>query len=81
MKLEEAIQKLNNAGLIAENTEFDESTVKMISIMLDRALDNAVDNIADDRYGVDEGFPSIEEETEVRDQVRAFVRRNIKELI
>ena len=53
----------------------------MISIMLDRALDNAVDNIADDRYGVDEGFPSIEEETEVRDQVRAFVRRNIKELI
>jgi len=81
MKLEEAIQKLNNAGLIAEDTEFDESTVKMISIMLDRALDNAVDNIADDRYGVDEGFPSIEEETEVRDQVRAFVRRNIKELI
>jgi hypothetical protein len=81
MKLEEAIQKLNNAGLIAENTEFDESTVKMISIMLDRALDNAVDNIADERYGVDEGFPSIEEETEVRDQVRAFVRRNIKELI
>lgn len=81
MELNEALDTLQKAGMIAESAEFDESTVKMISIMLDRAIDNAVDNIADERYGADEGFPSVDEEMAVRDQVRTFVRRNIKELI
>lgn len=82
MQLDEALDTLKKANLIVEasDEEFDESTVRMISVLLSRTLDNITDNIMEDRYGIDSEFPEGED-LEVSDKVRTYIRKNIKELI
>ena len=82
MKLDEALDVLKKANLVVEasNEEFDEATVRMISVLLSRAIYNITDNIMEDRYGVDGDFPKGED-LKVSDKVKTYIRKNIKELI
>jgi len=91
MELNEALERLNKAGLVTESEVvrvgsrclYDlEDYKRMISIRLDNAIDGIVERLVKERpMFFPDGEISVENEDELREHVRKYIRTHIRGLV